>query len=71
VPCVRAVAGHGVVGVDDGDDAGAKGNTVALEAVGVAGAVEALVVVVRTRSFTTIASQMRNAHIDIVEPGQC
>ena len=40
---VGAVGDHGVVGVADGDDAGAERDVVAGEAVGVAGAVEALV----------------------------
>ena len=40
---IRAVGDHGVVGVADGDDAGAERDVVAGEAVGVAGAVEPLV----------------------------
>src|SRR5574341_189193 len=46
---IRAVRGHGVVGVDDGNDAGAEGDLVSLDAVGVAVTIPAFVVVVDDR----------------------
>src|SRR5207249_3391174 len=42
---VAAVAGDGVVGIGDGDDAGAEGNAFASEGFGVAGAIEKFVMV--------------------------
>jgi len=43
---IQAPGAHGLIGVDEGDDARGQGDGVAAEAVGIAGAVPSLVLIV-------------------------